>query len=209
MPCILSTVNEGYAPPSAAETRTAVSDAALMAQLVDGDDLALNVLMARWQDRVASFLFQMTGSREIALDLAQETFVRLYQARARYRHNASFSTYLFGIAANLARNHARWKKRHPCVSLSHDNDSQSHLAELKDPGQTPEHAEQSREQLLSIHKALQELPRDLREAMALFIYEDLGYAAIATITGCSPKAVETRIYRARQLLKTKLRHLFS
>ena len=88
------------------------SEPELMSRLAAGDDLALNVLMDRWGERVASFLHKMTGSRDTAVDLAQETFVKLYQARDRYRPSGSFSTYLFAIASNLARNHARWKSRH-------------------------------------------------------------------------------------------------
>src|SRR5688572_13207869 len=93
------------------------SDPELMARLSAGDDLALNALMDRWGGRVAGFLHKMTGQHEAAADLAQETFVKLYQARGRYRPSGNFSTYLFAIASNLARNHARWKSRHPTVSI--------------------------------------------------------------------------------------------
>jgi RNA polymerase sigma-70 factor (ECF subfamily) len=91
------------------------TDAELMASLAAGEDLALNALMARWSERVIAFLFRMTGRRETAVDLAQETFVKLYQARGNYRPQGAFSTYLLAFAVNLARNHARWQARHPTV----------------------------------------------------------------------------------------------
>lgn len=182
-----------------------VSDPELMARLAGGDDLALNVLMKRWSARVNSFLFKMTGQREVAGDLAQETFVKLYKARKRYRSSGTFSTYLFTIAANLARNQARWKKRHPTVSLdASPNDNSFARNEPPDPSQTPDQAADVSERYQEVRKALLALPHDLREAMTLFVYEGMSYSDIGNMTKCSQKAVETRIYRARQILKEKL-----
>ena len=181
------------------------SDPELMSRLAGGDDLALNVLMDRWSGRVAAFLHRMTGNRDTAVDLAQETFVKVYQARERYRPSGNFSSYLFGIAANLARNHARWLARHPTLSLdAAPDDGGATVPEVSDPGRTPAQAAQAREQAQAIDRAFLRLPADLREAMTLFVYEGMGYAEIAAVGQCSPKAVETRIYRARQLLREAL-----
>jgi len=184
------------------------SDAELMSRLAAGDDLALNEIMTRWSARLSSFLFRMTGQREVAVDLAQETFVKLYQARDRYKPQGNFSTWLFAIAANLARNHNRWKRRHPTVSLdATDSDGSEVYAEPFDSNQTPEQAALAREKSATIHSAILALPPELREAITLFIHEDLGYAEIAELSRCSAKAVETRIYRARQILKEQLKDL--
>ncbi|WP_052573332.1 RNA polymerase sigma factor [Haloferula sp. BvORR071] len=182
------------------------SDPELMARLATGDDLALNTLMDRWGQRVSAFLFRMTGNRETSLDLAQETFVKLYQARDRYRSNGTFSTYLFAIASNLARNHARWKARHPTLSIDGPQGETGCCAEeAVDPGRSPEEVASASEKSAAVDKAFQKLPDDLREAMSLFIYEGMGYSDIAALSGCSPKAIETRIYRARQILKEQLK----
>ncbi len=186
------------------------SDPELMTRLANGNDLALNELMDRWSDRVAAFLYKMTGQRDAAVDLAQETFVRLYQARGRYRATGNFSTYLFAIATNLARNHARWKSRHPTVSLDAMHaDGTAVISDPPDMRQTPDEVARSVEKFRAVHEAFQCLPVDLREAMSLFVYEGLGYAEIAAISQCSPKAVETRIYRARQILKDRLSEFIS
>lgn len=183
-----------------------ISDSELMTRLADGDDLALNALMERWGARVNSFLFKMVGQREVAVDLAQETFVKLYKARRRYRSSGTFSSYLFTIAANLARNHARWKKRHPTVSLDAGSaDDTLSTYEPTDPSSTPDQAAEVSERYAEVHQALLALPHDLREAMTLFVYEGMGYSDIAKLTRCSAKAVETRIYRARQILKSSLK----
>ncbi|MEO8614136.1 MAG: RNA polymerase sigma factor [Luteolibacter sp.] len=186
------------------------SDFELMARLADGDDLALNALMDRWGGRVAAFLYKMTGQHEASVDLAQETFVKLYQARERYRASGKFSTYLFAIATNLGRNHARWKSRHPTVSIdATSDDGGSAVPELTDGRLPPGEAAQAAEKFRAVHEAFLLLPPDLREAMSLFVYERMGYAEIAAISGCSVKAVETRIYRARQILKERLGEFFS
>jgi RNA polymerase sigma-70 factor (ECF subfamily) len=182
------------------------TDSELMLRLKEGDDLALNTLMDRWSLRVTSFLYKMTGQRDIAIDLAQETFVKLYGARKRYKPQGTFSTYLFTIAANLGRNHARWRSRHPTVSLDATDDAGiSTMPEPVDPHQSPAESAESSEKYRATQEALQALPHDLREAMVLFVYEGMGYSDIAALSGCTAKAVETRIYRARQILKEKLR----
>ena len=183
------------------------TDPELMSRLAAGDDLALNILMTRWSARISSFLYRMTGQREVAIDLAQETFVKLYQARERYKPQGNFSTWLFAIAANLARNHSRWKARHPTVSLdATDSDGSSIYGEPID-SKTPEQSALAYEKSAAINRAVLALPTELREAITLFIYEGLGYAEIAELSRCSAKAVETRIYRARQVLKEQLKDL--
>jgi RNA polymerase sigma-70 factor (ECF subfamily) len=181
------------------------SDPQLMERLAKGDDLALNALMARWSDRITSFLFRLTGSRDVAIDLAQETFVKLYHARERYRPKGQFSTYLFAIASNLAKNHERWKRRHPAVSLDELNDHSELPLDPTDPRPSPLAVTQTLERLEAVRHAFSLLPLELREVMSLFVDEGMGYAEISEISRCSKKAVETRIYRARQMLKDHLR----
>jgi RNA polymerase sigma-70 factor (ECF subfamily) len=186
-----------------------ISDHELMTHLAAGDDLALNALMRRWSDRIVSFLYRMTGRRDTAVDLAQETFVKLYQARSRYRpRGGEFSAWLFTIASNLAKNHARWRSRHPEISLdTRIHDDANKLPEPCCAEASPDQATVSREIEEQVHAAILDLPDELREALLLFTHEQLGYADIAHITHCSPKAVETRIYRARQILKERLKEL--
>jgi len=179
-------------------TAAADPDTADMLALAGGRDTALHGLMDRWRDKVAAFLYRMTGCQETALDLAQETFVRVWQARHRYDAGGRFSTWLFAIAANLARNHARWRSRHPEAPLPEDD--------LR-PDNTPDPAATAaaREQLQTVQCAIAALPPDLREALVLSVYHELPHAEIAAALGCSAKAVETRIYRARQALRESLR----
>lgn len=177
-------------------------DAGAMVRLQGGDDLALNEIMERWQRPITGFLLRMVGEEAVAVDLAQETFVRAYQASGRYRPSAKFSTWLFAIAANLARQHLRWRRRHPTVSM----DADAPLSEkLASPAESPDQRALRDERADLVRDAVAELPPDLREALVLFEYENMSHAEIAAITGSSPKAIETRLYRARALLREKLR----
>ena len=170
-----------------------------MARLAGGEERALNELMDRWRDRVIAFLLRCTGSEAIAIDLAQETFVRLYQTRARFRPGTSgrsFSSWLFGVAANLARNHLRWLRRHPTLPLEEARGA----AMEGNPGNSAELHE--REQ--AVRMAITALPPDLREALILSEYEGLPQGEIAAAAGCSVKAVERRLSRAREILRKEL-----
>lgn len=179
-------------------------DVALMQRIAEGDDLALNAIMARWRERLAAFLLRMVGDHATAMDLTQETFVRLYTSRRSYKPSAAFSTYLFHIAANLARSHARWKGRHPTVPLEDEEGVLLH--EPVDSQLSPDDAATLQEKTAMVNKAIAALPLDQREALTLFAVEDMSHAEIAATLGCSAKAVEVRIYKARLALKETLAH---
>ncbi len=168
-----------------------------MLALQSGEDEALNRLMLRWQVPLRSFLYRHTQNEFDALDLSQETFVRVYQHRARFRPEARFSTWLFQIALNLARDRARRLVRRPTASLEE-------APEPVDDTDLPHSASERDERAVAVKKAIANLPAEMREAIILFEYEEKSHAEIGEIVGASAKAVETRIYRARQQLKKTL-----
>lgn len=178
------------------------SDISAMLRLSSGDDLALNELMNKWKERLGAFLYRMTSDRETALDLTQETFVRLYISRHNYKPSAPFSTYLFHIASNLAKSHARWKRRHPSVPLD-DGEGQT-VYEPEDPYPAPDKKAEFADRTREARAAIAALPDDLRQAILLFTIEGLSHAEIGKILDCSEKAAEVKIYRARKALKTSL-----
>jgi len=170
-----------------------------MRGLAAGRENELNGIMDRWSARVTALLFRMTGNPSTAADLAQETFVRLYMTRGRFRPGSSerpFSTWLFGIAANLGRTRFRWHRRHP----------ESPLDEAPESGSTdnPARSAEQRERSEAVRNAISTLPPDLREALVLAEYEGLSHADIASVAGCSPKAIERRLARAREHLRLRL-----
>ena len=186
------------------------ADAAAMTRLRDGDDLALNELMARWQQPLANYLARFCGNEATALDLAQETFVRVYEARARYDTRGKFATWLYTIAGNLARNSHRWQQRHPTVSFdAPTGENGGTLAtHLPDAALTPDANAEASERANAVRAAIAELPEDQRTVVLLSEYEDRSHADIAAVLDCTPKAVETRLYRARQTLRERLARWF-
>ena len=158
------------------------SDVLAMSRLREGDDLALNDIMDRWQSRLTGYLIRFTGSEAVAVDLAQETFVRVYGNRFRDRPSGAFSTWLFAIASNLARHHIRWQLRHPQYPWMPRRMPQApslERVEAADPD--PRTRLRQAERAEAVREAIAELAPGLREALILFTYEDMSYEQIATI----------------------------
>ena len=180
-------------------------DAELMLRLKNGEDLVLNELMTRWQEPLTGFIYRYIGHETDALDLAQETFVRVYETRHRYTVRGKFSTWLFTIAANLCRNYLRWRQRRSESDLGTVNREETKEAEsAKDSDDSPDKAAMRSESVSFVRAAVDRLPHDLKTVILLFEYESLSYAEIAAVLGCSAKAAEMKLYRARQVLREKL-----
>lgn len=184
------------------------ADTLAMERLKMGDDLALNELMERWQEPLTHFLTRYTSNEADALDLAQDTFVRIYEARTRYKTGGKFSTWLYSIALNLCRNHARYRTRHPTVTLDGETKPGSgitlgdHIASA-DP--SPASLVEADECVAAVRNAIAILPEDQRAVTILSEYEDRSHTEIAVLLGCSTKSVESKLYRARQFLRDHLR----
>lgn len=178
-----------------------------MERLAAGQDAALNDLMARHAPAVFRFLCRMLGDEDDANDLAQETFVRVYRGRKSFRAEQRFGTWLLTIAANLARNRLRWRSRHPQVSLEAEFETNSgHPGDaLAARTATPDQQLEASERAEAVRAAVQRLPEDLREAIVLCEWEELSLNEAAAVLNTTPRAVESRCYRARQLLRQRLK----
>jgi RNA polymerase sigma-70 factor, ECF subfamily len=180
-------------------------DAELMLRLKNGEDSILNELMTRWQQSLVAFIYRYIGHEADALDLAQETFVRVYETRRRYTVQAKFSTWLFAIAANLCRNYLRWRqRRRESVPETLDSGNAEPAEGIQSLDDSPDQAAMRSESISLIKAAIDKLPHDLKTAILLYEYQSLSYAEIASVLSCSVKAVEMKLYRARQLLRETL-----
>ena len=177
-------------------------DVELMARVAKGDKEALCSLMQRWEAPLGGFIYRYVQNREATSELVQETFVRLYEARARFRTDMRFSSWLFRIAANLCRNYHRWRCRHP-EDMAWDEACEAVNAPA--PGVSrdeddPACAAERVEDIRRLKDAISDMPHDLRTALLLHYYEDMSYRDIAQTVGCSERGVETRLYRAKAWL---------
>jgi RNA polymerase sigma-70 factor (ECF subfamily) len=181
-------------------------DAHDMARLVDGHEAALNELMDRHGRRLFNYLIRALQDEQDAADLAQETFAKVYHSRERFDPRQRFSTWLYAIATNLVRDRYRWRSRHPQVSLEAEGaGTETALMDtLTTAGPLPHQCLQTQERAEAVRKAVAGLPDELRQPLILAAYEDLPQAEIALILNCTVKAVETRLYRARQHLRARL-----
>lgn len=180
-----------------------------MARLVAGHDAALNELMGRHAEKLFHYLVRSLQNEEDAADLAQETFVRVYQNRAKFDASHKFSTWLYVIATNLVKSRYRYRTRHPQVSLDAENETtgESFRESVPENNPTPSESLQGAERAEAVRQAVGQLPEELRTPLILAEYEELSHAEIGAILDCTPKAVETRIYRARQQLRVSLGNL--
>jgi RNA polymerase sigma-70 factor (ECF subfamily) len=182
-----------------------------MEQLAAGRDAALDALMERHGPRLYNFLYRRLGNAEDASDLAQETFVRVYKNRDSFNPKHTFAAWLYTIAANLARNHNRWRSRHPALSLDAPLESDGGAASLtlgdSLPAKTASPVEETlnQERASAVRAAVARLPDDMREVIALCEFEDFSAADASAILKMNVKAAQNRLYRARQILREKLK----
>lgn len=179
-----------------------LTDEALMAALRNGDDAALAALMGRWELPVKAFLLRLGVPPAAVEDVAQDTFVRLYDQRVKFRAGCALKPWLLTIAGNLGRNALRWRGRHPSESLDAAESTGGALADAT--AVSPADAAERGATAAQVRAAVASLPEPLREAVVCVELEDLSHQEAALVLGCSAKAVESRLYRARQMLREAL-----
>ncbi|HTM57976.1 MAG TPA: sigma-70 family RNA polymerase sigma factor [Candidatus Udaeobacter sp.] len=186
-----------------------LSDEDLMGQVAEDDERAFPELVRRYQGRVTNLVSRVLNDRECADDLAQEVFVRVFVHRRNYRRGSKFSTWLFTIAANLAKNEIRRRvRRRNWFSLDALQEVLKDSApQLADPTEGRE-SRMEREQLReAVGRAIATVPEKYRLSLVLRDIEGLSYEEIALALGIPGGTVRSRINRARSMLKRKLQPL--
>ncbi len=177
---------------------TEPGDDELMARSAGGDGEAFRLLVLRWERPLYAFLHRMTGSREDAQDLGQETFLRLHRQAERYRAEGRFKSWLFRIAGNLARSRARRRKILTWVGL--DGAAQDVPIEHEAVDERLEREDRKR----VVREALAGLPDRQREAVILRRWEEMSPPEIAETMGISVSAVDALLHRAAGTLRRTL-----
>ncbi len=177
-------------------------DAALMLAFRAGDRAAFETLFRRYTPPLVNFLARMVRDRARAEELAQEVFLRIHNAAGRYEARARFSTWMFGIARNLALNDLdrAYRRYERPVSEPHELDS-------KDPA--PDAVERLNGQRLgeTLGLALDRLPERQRAALLLRSEQDLDYREIAEVLETSVSSVKSLLHRAREALLAELKEV--
>ncbi|HPA95952.1 MAG: RNA polymerase sigma factor [Acidobacteria bacterium] len=176
-------------------------DTELMVRIREGDRGAFATLIDRYKDPLVSTLARLTGSRDRAEDLAQETFLRLFHAASRYDERGRLRAFLFQIAVNLARDEERRRRRRslllPFVTPAEELD-------LPAPGPTGEEDLIVRESRRQVARAVAALPLRYRLPLVLHEIEGLSYEETAAACGLPVGTVKSRVARARARLRARL-----
>lgn len=188
-----------------------LSDHELIDRTKRGDEAAFGEIMRRYRNPITNYLYRFLNDYEEAVDLAQETFVRVYFAVERYHTDYAFSTYIYRIATNLAISELRRRKRRKLVSLT--GLFQTDGEETKDfqpPDDKPLAVDNliEGEQSATIARAIATLPDKYRAPIVLRDVEGKSYEEVAQILELGLGTTKSRISRARGLLKEKLKNYF-
>ena len=173
------------------------TDLQLVRKVRNGDRAAFDLLVVKYQSRVASIISRYVYDPQEVMDLAQETFVKAYRAIDRFRGDSAFYTWLYRIAVNTAKNFLESRGRRPQPSA--DVAEAENFADgrrLRDPA-SPERLLQREQLQEALSRAIAQLPEDLRSAFLLREYDGLSYEDIARILDCPIGTVRSRIFRAR------------
>lgn len=174
-----------------------------------GDRTAFGELLRRYGDSVLGYLMRMSGNREQAEDLFQETFKRVHEKADTFRGTA-FKSWLFTIATRVAIDSLRRRKRLQVVSLNQRLDCTNGRGEqlggvaVADNSYEPSQEAIRAEQTRHVRQAIELLPVKQRATLVLAYYQQLSYPEVAEVLGCSIGTVKTQMYRALRTLAQRL-----
>ena len=189
-------------------TSEKAADQALVERVQRGDKKAFDVLVLKYQHKVANLISRYIRDQAEVLDVTQEAFIKAYRALPKFRGDSAFYTWLYRVAINTAKNHlAAQSRRPPGDDIEADTAEQMDFGTKLKEGDTPERMALQREIAETVQQAMDELPDDLRTAITLRELEGLSYDEIAQAMECPIGTVRSRIFRAREAIDTKLRPL--
>jgi RNA polymerase sigma-70 factor (ECF subfamily) len=183
------------------------ADTQLMLRFKDGDQAAFDLLFTRYTPAIISFAYRFVRDREVAEELAQEVFLKVYEGAGRYRVQSRFTTWLYRIATNVCLNEIRKPRfRAAHEPLSEESERESEISSTE--------SVRGQDKLLErqaivrvIRQVLDQIPEKQRTAFILSKYQELSYAEVAEVLKTSEKAVKSLIHRARETLAERLKPL--
>ncbi|MDX1578314.1 MAG: sigma-70 family RNA polymerase sigma factor [Gemmatimonadota bacterium] len=177
-----------------------LDDSQLVARYLEGERLAFHQLVERYQDRLLNFIYRTIGDRDRSEDLVQETFVRVYRHLHRFDPTKKFSTWIYTIASNLAKNELRNRSRNPLVlfqTIKKNWEADHRPLEWEDTTYSPDDLFRKRHLREKVEAAVEELPEHHRVVFVLREMEGKTYEEISEITGVTLGTVKSRLNRAR------------
>ena len=188
------------------------TDEALILGCQRGDEASFDQLFERYRSKLFTFIWRYVRHREVAEDIFQETFVRVFARAGTYRRRAKVSTWMYTIAANLCRDELKRRKRHGTISLDEPragdgpDEAWSLALTLADErGENPRASAEETEHRAALWRAVDALPDELRVTLELQTVHGLKYREVAKILGIPLGTVQSRIHNAVKLLRKQFR----
>lgn len=174
----------------------------LIQQAGAGDEQAFEQLVIAYQKPIYNLALRMTGNRDDAFDLTQETFLKAWHAISLFQFDSKFLTWLCRIASNTCIDFLRKERRRQTVSLTAMDDlDETYEIDVADPEQDPAKIIEATMDRDAVYRALQMLPAEYRAALSMRVIEDMRYEEIAEALNVKPGTVKSRISRAREKLR--------
>lgn len=187
---------------------TELKDEELIKEFQDSNTLeAYEILVKRYKDPLMNFVYRFVGDRDICTDIVQDTMIKFYLNKDSYRSFAKFSTWIYTIAGNLAKNELKRRRRRVIFSISNNDDERTPQIEDK-MFLSPEKLTDGKIRNEIIEKALLKVKPVYREVVILRDIQDLSYEEISGITGLAIGTVKSRINRGRAQLQKLLKHIY-
>ena len=194
----------------ALESSGYATDNDLVQAFLEGKDGAFPQIVARYKNPITNYVNSMINDYDMAVDLAQETFIRVYQNAARYERKYQFSTWIYRIATNLAIDELRSRKRRGRFFFMNafPNYERDRLPlEISDGKPTHDQELYGNELRTALTQAVSCLPQKYRTVFVLKEMQELSYPEIAKVLGTSEGTIKSRLHRAKMILRGKLGHL--
>ena len=182
------------------ERLQAMDDSAVVTAFLGGEERAFSELVTRYQTRLLNFVYRTIGDREKAEDLVQEVFIRVYRHLHRFDRSKKFSTWVYTIASNLAKNELRNRSRNPLVlfqTIKSNWEDEERPLQFEDTTARPDDLFRKRHLRQLVEDTVAQLPEHHRQVFVLRELEGKSYEEIAEITDCNLGTVKSRLNRAR------------
>ena len=183
---------------------TRETDQQLVKRAQKGDTRAFDLLVMKYQGRIASLVSRFVQDQAEVEDVTQEAFIKAFRALPKFRGDSAFYTWLYRIASNAAKNYLVAKGRRPSADTSIDDAEYFDEGDALRDSETPENRFFGEEMASIVKQTLDALPEELKMALVLREFDGLSYEEIAEVMDCPVGTVRSRIFRAREALDVSI-----
>ena len=181
------------------------TDQQLVVRAQRGDTRAFDLLVLKYQGRIATLVARFVNDAAEVEDVTQEAFIKAFRALPKFRGESAFYTWLYRIASNAAKNYLVARGRRPATTADVQDAEYFEEGDALREIETPENAYFGSELAKTVQTALEGLPEELRAALSLREFDGLSYEEIADVMACPVGTVRSRIFRAREVVDSRVR----